>query len=73
MRCLRYSAFFFTGNWICARITAANITPQPMYSRTDICCLRMMAPAMTANTLSRLSRMVTTVGLEPFCARICRV
>ena len=44
-----------------------------MYSRTDICCLRMMAPAMTANTLSRLSRMVTTVGLEPFCARICRV
>ena len=50
-----------------------NITAQPMYSRTVICWWRMIAPEMTANTLSRLSRIVTTVGLEPFCASICRV
>ena len=50
-----------------------NMMTQPMYSRTLICWCRMMAPAMTANTLSRLSRMVTTVGLESFWARICSV
>ena len=44
-----------------------------MYSRAVICWCRMIAPAMTANTLSKLSRMVTTVGLESFCARICSV
>ncbi len=68
-----YSAFCFVGNWICARMTAGNITHAADVFPDAHLLVRMIAPAMTANTLSRLSRMVTTVGLESFCARICSV
>ena len=67
------AARFSAGIGICASSTAMNISTQPIYSRADMDWCRTIAPAMTANTLSRLSRIVTPVGFESFCARICSV
>ena len=54
-------------------ITPANIKPQPRISQEVIRSFRIIAPATTAKTDSRLMMRLATCGGQRFCARICRV
>ena len=62
---------FFSGS--CANIIAIKIRPQPRSSFAPRLCFRMIQPASTEKTDSRLNSMDATVGFMPFCPTICRV
>lgn len=63
-------SFFPRPTGICARSIAANISPHPASCLTPIRSPRMIQPAMTENTDSRLMIIEATVGFSPFCPTI---
>ena len=58
---------------ICTRTIAANMITQPRISLPVIRSPRSKAPAITANTDSKLMRSDATAGSVYFCAMICSV
>ena len=64
-------SFFFSGS--CASIIAIKMSPHPSSSFAPRLCFRMIQPARTEKTDSRLNSIDATVGFMPFCPTICKV